>query len=276
MKIDAHQHFWQYSPQEYPWINTEMKVIQKDFGPEDLWQEQKSVEFSGSIAVQARESLQETKDLLHMAESDSRIKGVVGWANLLDEQIEQTLSELSQYPKLSGLRMILQAEEPAYILQPAFRRGIGYLHHFGFTYDLLLFPKHLPNAIQLVEEFPDQPFVLDHISKPFIKAGILTPWQNDIQTLASYPHVHCKLSGMVTEAAWNQWKPDDFRPYLDTVWEAFGEDRLMIGSDWPVCLVSGTYSETMQLVMSYLESFSEETQRKVLGENCLRFYQRST
>lgn len=273
MKIDAHQHFWHYSQEEYPWISEAMAVIQKDFGPQDLWAAQSTLEFSGSIAVQARESLQETKDLLALAEQDSGIKGVVGWVDLLAEDIGMTLADISQHPKLVGVRMILQAQEPEYLLRPAFRRGIAALHQFGLTYDLLLFPQHLPNAIKLAKEFPNQPFVLDHISKPLIKDGLIHPWADDIRKLAECPNVYCKLSGMVTEAAWDSWKAEDFRPYLDVVWEAFGEDRLMIGSDWPVCLVAASYSEAMQLVLSYIATYPSTTQNKILGDNCLRFYQ---
>ena len=274
MKIDAHQHFWQYDPKEYAWIGPGMEEIKQSFGPKDLWQVQDPVGFEGSIAVQARQSLQETHDLLSLADQDDRIKGVVGWVDLQADDLDAQLEQLTKHPKFVGVRHVLQDEDPAFMLQPSFRRGIGKLHHFGLTYDLLLFPPHLPNAIRLVEEFPEQAFVLDHIAKPLIKDGILEPWKTDMQTLAQHPNVLCKLSGMVTEAAWKAWKTTDFHPYLEVVWEAFGEDRLMIGSDWPVCLLSSSYADTMNIVLSYLYTFSPEVQRKVLGENCINFYQK--
>lgn len=272
MKIDAHQHFWQYDPVDYAWISEEMHIIRKDFGPRELQSVQLATGFDGSIAVQARQSLAETHYLLDLADAFSQIKGVVGWVDLRSEKLEQVLAELSVHAKFVGVRHVLQDESPEFMLNPNFMRGIGMLKAFDLTYDLLLFPQHLPAAIRLVEAFPEQAFVLDHIAKPLIKTGQLEPWKRDIQRLAQFPNVCCKLSGMLTEADWKGWKTQDFAPYIDIVWEAFGEDRLMIGSDWPVCLLAGSYADTMGLVQAYLDGVPSSTQAKILGENCLRFY----
>ena len=273
MRIDSHQHFWHYSPTEHTWMSDSMSAIRRDFLPEDLRPLLANLSFSGCIAVQARQSLEETRWLLELADRFSLIKGVVGWLDLCSPELPDQLEQFARHPKLVGVRHVVQDEpDDEFVLRPDFRRGIAQLREFDLTYDLLLFPKHLPAAVRLVEEFPDQPFVLDHIAKPFIAQSLISPWQEDIQQLAQFPNVSCKLSGMVTEAKWKQWKPEDFRPYLDTVVEAFGSDRLMIGSDWPVCLLSSDYTSTMQLVIEYIQQFPEEAQAAILGGNCARFY----
>ena len=273
MRLDSHQHFWLYSPTEHTWMSDSMSAIRRDFLPEDLQPLLAGLNFDGCIAVQARQSLEETRWLLELADLFSFIKGVVGWLDLCSPELPSQLEQFARHPKLAGVRHIVQDEpDDEFVLRPAFRRGIAQLREFNLTYDLLLFPKHIPAAVRLVEEFPDQPFVLDHIAKPSIAQGLISPWREDIQRLAQLPNVSCKLSGMVTEAKWKQWKPEDFRPYLDTVVEAFGSDRLMIGSDWPVCLLSSDYASTMQLVIEYIQQFPEEAQAAILGGNCARFY----
>lgn len=274
MKIDSHQHFWDYNPDEYPWMSGEkMNPIRRDFGPADLRREQEKVGLDGSIAVQARQSLKESRWLLELADRDDRIKGVVGWVDLRGEQLDEELEELSPHKRFVGVRHVVHDEpDDEFMLRPDFLRGLGKLHGYGMTYDLLLFPKHLPVALEVVKKFPEQPFVLDHISKPHIKDGILSPWYKQIAELASYPNVYCKVSGMVTEAAWRAWNQRDFRPYLDVVFDAFGEDRLMFGSDWPVCLLSGDYDEVVHLVTNYLKDKGKTFHDKVMGDNAARFY----
>jgi L-fuconolactonase len=250
-----------------------MRVIQRDFLPEDLQPLLAQLNFDGCVVVQARQSIEETRWLLELAERNSFIRGVVGWVDLCSPNLPGQLEEFAKHPRLAGVRHVVQDEpDDEFMLRPEFRRGIAQLRGFGLTYDLLLFPKHLPIAVRLVEEFPDQPFVLDHIAKPAIADGVVSPWREDLHRLAQFPNVLCKLSGMVTEARWQAWHADDFRPYLDATLEAFGTGRVMIGSDWPVCALSGDYLSTMQIVTEYVRQFSEPEQAAILGETCARFY----
>jgi L-fuconolactonase len=250
-----------------------MEVIRRDFLPPDLKPLLTAIQFDGSIAVQARQSLDETRFLLELADQYSFIKGVVGWVDLRSANLRQQLEQFAPHPKLVGVRHIVHDEpDDLFMLLPEFRRGISQLREFHLTYDLLLFPRHLPIAVQLVEEFPDQPFVLDHIAKPRIAQGLMSPWQEDMHRLAKFPNVFCKLSAMVTETNWNQWAPGDFHRYMDVACEAFGPERLMIGSDWPVCLLAGEYQPVMNIVIDYVRRFSAEIQAGMLGENCARFY----
>lgn len=274
MKIDAHQHFWKYDSQEYEWIDENKKVIKRDFFTNDLADVQNPLGFEGSIAVQARQSLKENDFLLRLAEKDERIRGVVGWVDLRSPDVDRELEQYYKHPKFVGVRHVVQDEpDDLFMVRENFMRGIQRLHAYKLTYDILTFPKQLPAAIQLVKAFPDQLFVLDHISKPFIKDSVISPWDDQIRQLASFENVYCKLSGMVTEADWQNWKPEDFRPYLDIVLEAFGSDRLMIGSDWPVCLLAGEYEAVMNLVIEYIQSLSNDEQAAILGGNCARFYE---
>jgi L-fuconolactonase len=273
MRIDAHQHFWRYSPAEYGWITDELLAIRRDFLPEDLHPLLTGLGFDGCIAVQARQSLEETRWLLELAERHGFIRGVVGWVDLRSADIRGQLERFSGDSKLVGVRHVVQDEpDDAFMLREDFRRGIGLLRKFDLTYDLLLHPRHLPIAVRLVEEFPEQPFVLDHLAKPFIARGEILPWRDDLHALAKLPNVMCKLSGMLTEAKWDAWRPEDFRPYFDVALEAFGADRLMIGSDWPVCTLAAEYGAAMSLVMEYVGQLSDEEQAAILGENCARFY----
>ena len=274
IRIDAHQHFWKYSTTEYGWIDESMAVLKRDFLPGDLAPLLDANGLDGSIAVQARQSLEETRWLLDLAQVNGRIKGVVGWAELCSAELPEQLNEFSKSKKLVGVRHVVQAEpDDGFMLRPEFRRGIAQLAAFDLVYDLLLFPKHLRAAVQLVREFPEQAFVLDHIAKPLIADGVLEPWRGAIGELAQFPHVSCKLSGMVTEARWQKWSYEDFVPYLDVVFEAFGPARLMIGSDWPVCTVSADYVRTLGIVEKYIEQFSTGERDAMLGGNCARVYQ---
>ena len=273
MKIDSHQHFWKFNSSEYRWIDESMKILQRDFLPQDLEPVLKQEGFEGSIAVQARQSLEETQWLLQMANETAWIKGVVGWVDLCAPEIEKQLAEISQNKKLVGVRHVIHDEkDDLFMLRDDFRNGISCLEKYGLTYDLLLFPKHLKIAARLVAEFPKQLFVIDHISKPLISKGILDPWRTEIQSIAQYPNVWCKLSGMVTEAVLNNWSQQTFVPYLDVVFGALGPDRLMIGSDWPVCQLGGSYSKIIDIVGTYIEEFDSTTKSRIMGENCLIFY----
>jgi L-fuconolactonase len=210
---------------------------------------------------------------LELSDQHDFIRGVVGWVDMRSPRVKQQLQQFSRHPKLVGVRHIVQDEvDDRFMLEGDFLRGLGTLAEFGLTYDLLLFPKHLPIAVQVVQQFPDQRFVLDHIAKPFIAVGTLTPWADDIRALARFENVYCKVSGLVTEAAWGQWKAEDFRPYLDVVFEVFGPGRLMFGSDWPVCTLSADYSAVVGLVRDYTERFSDSDRNKLFGLNAAQFY----
>ena len=273
MRLDSHQHFWHYSPTEHSWMTDQMAILKHAFLPQDLQPLLASIDFDGCIAVQARQNLQETQWLLELADKHEFIKGVVGWVDLRSEELRDQLERFASHPKLVGVRHVVH-DEPDDQFHAAARLPSRYfaLRDFDLTYDLLLFPQHLKVAVKLVEEFPEQPFVLDHIAKPKIAEGLYSPWQEDLHQLAKFRNVTCKLSGMVTEAKWNQWRPEDFHRYLDIVYGAFGWSRLMIGSDWPVCTLSGEYQPVMKIVIDYVQQFPAEAQAAILGENCARFY----
>ncbi|MGA8085913.1 MAG: amidohydrolase family protein [Terracidiphilus sp.] len=273
MKIDAHQHLWRYSPTAYDWIDGKMTVLKRDFLPGDLQPLLAANGFDGSIAVQACHTMEETQWLLSLAEKSDFIKGVVGWVDLCSPNLQAQLDSLAHLPRLVGIRHVVQAEpDDEFMLRSDFQRGIARLAGYGLTYDLLVYPRHLPVAAKLVQEFPQQPFVLDHIAKPGIADGLIEPWSRDIRELAQCENVCCKLSGMVTEARWKHWKPEDFRPYLDVVFEAFGPQRLMIGSDWPVCTLCAPYAETIAIVNDYIRQLDLTQQEQILGGNCVSFY----
>lgn len=273
MRIDAHQHFWKYDASAYEWIDNNMAVLKRDFLPGDLQPLLATSGFDGSIAVQACQTIEETQWLLSLAEKSSVIRGVVGWVDLCSRDVEKQLDGLSNHPRLVGVRHVVQAEpDDEFMLRSDFQRGIARLDEYGLTYDLLLYPRHLPVAVKLVQRFPQQRFVLDHIAKPGIADGLVEPWASDVRELAKYENVYCKVSGMVTEARWKQWKPENFRAYLDVVFEAFGPQRLMIGSDWPVCTLSASYAETVAIVKDYIRQLGADQQEQILGGNCASFY----
>jgi len=273
MHIDAHQHFWIYNPSEYDWIDDSMTALRRDFLPEHLKPELESSDFHGSVAVQVRQTLEETRWLLELAERTPSILGVVGWADLRSPDIRSQLKDLARNPKLVGIRHIVQSEpDDRFLLQPDFLHGISALEQFDLAYDILIYTKHLPVAAEFVEHFPRQRFVLDHLAKPPIKSGNIDSWAHGIRRLAEFPNVFCKLSGLVTEADWQHWEPVQIIPFLDVAFESFGPQRLMIGSDWPVCLVAASYSRTVQVVKNYLLSQKPENRDSVLGGNAQRFW----
>jgi L-fuconolactonase len=273
VRIDAHQHFWHYSPQEYGWIGPDMAVLKQDRLPEDLAPLLAASGIDGTVAVQARQSLAETQWLLDLADQHSWIKGVVGWVDLRCPDLPAQLERFSAHPRFRGVRHVVQDEpDDRFMLGDDFQRGIGQLAEFGLTYDILIFARHLSAAYELVARFPEQPFVLDHIAKPLIVDGVLEPWATYIRRLAAFPNVWCKVSGMVTEADWHGWQPVDFRPYLDVVFEAFGPSRIMFGSDWPVCTLAGSYAQVVGLVQVYVEQLSVDEHAAVWGETARQFY----
>ena len=272
LRIDAHQHFWIYDPEQYPWI-PKGSALERDWLPADLAREQGALDLHGSIAVQARQSIEETKWLLSLADESEMIRGVVGWVDLVSDKLEEELAVLTRNPKLLGVRHVAQDEpDDRFLSRADFSRGVGALRQFGLTYDLLIFPRQLPAAIELVRRHPEQPFVLDHIAKPEIRTGAMEPWRKHLQELAQSPNVVCKLSGIITEADHQAWTPDDLRPYLDVVFEVFGPERLMWGSDWPVCLLAGSYAQVHGLVEEYTRSNSSESREGIFGGNASRFY----
>lgn len=273
MRMDSHQHFWNYNEADYGWMSDELHAIRRSFVPEHLKLLLDENNVEGTVVVQARQSIIETEWLLSLAETHSIIKGVVGWLDLCSEDIGAQLKQYAANPYLKGIRHVVQDEpDEQFMLREDFQRGIALLHNYGLTYDLLVFPIHLPYAVELVQKFPEQPFVLDHIGKPNLVNGDHAAWTKQIMELGTHTNVYCKLSGMVTEAPWGEWRAEDFAPYMDTIFEAFGTDRVMIGSDWPVCTVSGSYSKVMNIVKEYIKKFSPEEQENILGNNCCRFY----
>ena len=273
MKIDAHQHFWKYSPETHGWISEEMKVLKSDFLPEHLAPLLKETGFDGCVAVQASQSNAENDFLLDLADKSDIVKGVVGWLDLQGENLNEELAKYSQHPKFCGLRHIVQDEpDDRFLLRDQFMQGIAQLKKYGLTYDILVFERQLPAAVEFAKAFPEQPFVLDHIAKPLIAKGEIDAWEKHIRELATCQNVSCKLSGMVTEANWKNWKVEDFEPYLKVIFESFGADRLMIGSDWPVCLLAGQYSVVMQIVIDYISNLSEDQKAGILGGNATKFY----
>lgn len=272
MTIDSHQHFWRYTPAEYPWMKPEWP-IRRDFLPPDLAPLLRAAGLDGCVAVQAQQTVAEARWLLSLADAHPIIKGVVGWVDLQSDRVEERLAELARHPRFVGVRHVVQDEpDDNFMLRPAFQRGIGKLRQFNLAYDLLVFPKQLPAAIQLAANFPEQRFVLDHIAKPSIAAGTLSPWREQLRELAAAPNVWCKVSGMVTEAKWDGWRADDFRPYLDVVFATFGVERLMFGTDWPVATLAGTYEQVHRLADDYTRALTAEARAKFFGGNAAEFY----
>lgn len=272
--IDSHQHFWNYNPVRDAWITDDMRTIRTNFTPYDLLRELKENGMDGSVAVQADTSENETTFLVDIAERHDFVKGVVGWVDLCSEFAEERLGFYHRTSKkIKGFRHVVQAEpDDNFLLRDDFGRGISLLKKYNFTYDILIYPKQLSAAIRFAEKFPEQPFVIDHIAKPDIKNKKTEPWASQMKEMAQFPHVYCKVSGMVTEANWKTWTPDDLKPYLDIVFEAFGTKRLMFGSDWPVCLVAGTYSKVKKVIMDYIQQFDVNAQNDVMGNNAISFY----
>jgi L-fuconolactonase len=271
-RIDAHQHFWRYDADAYPWIDQTMTPLRRDFLPDDLRPELRAAGFQQSVAVQACHTLDETRWLLQLAADHSFIAGVVGWIDLQGPNVEQTLAELADQPQLIGVRHVVQAEPDGFLDRPAFRRGVAALERAGLAYDILVYARQLPAAIRFASAFPDQRFVLDHLGKPDIRGGGFHSWRRDLDRMAALPNVWAKLSGLVTEADWQRWTVADVRRYIHAALDSFGADRLMIGSDWPVCTVAATYAATMDVVIGALTDRSDDERNAVLGGTAARFW----
>lgn len=273
MKIDTHQHFWKYSPEEYPWIGEGMEVLAQDRLPSDLKPLLAEQGIEGTVAVQARQVIEETEALLAMADEYDFIRGVVGWVDLRNPNVEEQLDRFRDKGKMAGVRHVVQDEsDPKFVLREDFVRGIGKLKTYDLVYDILIFPHQLPSTIELVREFPEQVFILDHIAKPYIKDQKVSPWDSDIKKLAFHENVSCKISGMVTEADWHNWTIEDFTPYMEVVLEAFGSDRLTIGSDWPVCTLAGQYGNVINIAAEFISNLSDNEQMAIWEDNPERIY----
>jgi L-fuconolactonase len=272
MRIDAHQHYWRYDPVEYDWIDETMTPLRRDFLPEDVAPDMAAMGFDAAVAVQASQTPIETRRLLDLADRYSSVAGVVGWVDVQAVDLERQLEALVAHPRLVGLRHIVQSEPDDFLARPAFRRGIAALERHDLPYDVLIYERQMPAAIDFVRAFPRQRFVLDHVGKPDIRRGRIDAWQTQLRRLAELPNVCCKLSGLVTEADWRTWTAGRIRPYIETACEAFGPDRLMIGSDWPVCTLAADYARTMTLVIDALADWSEAERDAVLGGTATRFW----
>lgn len=272
-RIDAHQHFWRFEAERDTWISAEMASLRRDFLPPDLQPLLQRHNFDGCLVVQSAQAEAENEFQLSNAAAHSFIKGVVGWVDLQAATVRERLAYYQQFAKMKGFRHVLQGEaDRALMLRPEFRRGIAALSHYGFTYDLLILPDQLSFAGELASSFPNQAFMLDHLAKPRIREHLIDDWAHAIRALAAHANVSCKVSGLLTEADWQQWQPTDFRPYLDIVFNAFGSSRVLFGSDWPVCEVAGGYYRTMSLLEDYLAPFSLTEQAQFWGNNAVSFY----
>jgi L-fuconolactonase len=274
MMIDAHQHFWIYDAAEYGWIDGTMAPLQRDFLPGDLKPEMDRADVTACVAVQARQSLEETHWLLELADAHPFVAAVVGWVDLQAADVDAQLERVAAHPKLVGLRHVVQAEAPGFMDREAFRHGVSRLARHGLTYDILVYARQLPEAVTFARAFPGQPFVLDHLGKPDIRGNGFSEWRRHFGALAALPNVTCKLSGLVTEADWRNWTPAQLRPYLDAALEAFGPSRLMLGSDWPVCLLAARYDDVVALVRDALAEYSPDEQEQVLDRTARRIYRR--
>ncbi len=271
-RIDSHQHFWKFDPIRDSWIDDSMQKIQRDFLPEDLLPLLTNNKFQGCVAVEAHQSEEQTNFLVDLASKNDFINGVVGWVDLRAENISERLAHFSEHKIIKGFRHVVQAEADDFMFRNDFRNGIAALKEFDFTYDILIFHRQLPAAIDLVKHFPEQKFVIDHIAKPNIKSGEIESWKKNIQEIANFENVSCKVSGIVTEADWNNWKAQDLQPYLDVVFENFAMDKIVFGSDWPVCNVAAHYSEVVDTLENYIAQFSIQDQNKIWYQNAAEFY----
>jgi len=270
--IDSHVHFWKYNKSRDTWITDDMKILQQDYLPETLAPSAKRNAVGGCVAIQVEQAEAETYFLVELAKTHPFIKGVVGWVDLQAENVEERLQHFSANPIIKGYRHIVQAEPNDFLLRKGFQRGVHALKKYDYSYDVLIYHYQLPAAVEFVEHCPDQKLAIDHCAKPDIKNREINNWRFLMKEIAQQPNVFCKLSGLFTEAAWKNWHAGDFYPYLDTVFDAFGTDRLLFGSDWPVMLVSGIYVQWKSLIVKYMEHFSPEDQDKIFRTNAIRFY----
>lgn len=272
MRLDSHQHFWKYNPKKHSWITDDMKVIQRNFLPDDLIPILEEHQIAGCVAVQADESFHETAFLLDLAEEHEQIKAVVGWADLGSDALDKDLDQFASQKKLKGYREILQSKNSDYMLRKEFIRGIEKIGKRGYTYDILIFHNQLEAALQFIKKAPEQPFVIDHLAKPNIKLGIWRDWKKELAPLAERDYIFCKVSGMITEADWKKWTANDLQIYLDVALELFGPKRLMFGSDWPVCKVAGEYEQVLEVVERFTDRLSKSEKEAIMGNTAVAFY----
>ncbi|NIJ45888.1 L-fuconolactonase [Wenyingzhuangia heitensis] len=273
MVIDSHQHFWNYEPVKHEWIDDEMAVIRRDFTPEDLQKVYSENDIDGCVVVQADQTLEETNFLIDLASKNNFIKGVVGWVDFRGDNIDDVLEHYSQFDVLKGFRHVVQGEaDHNFLLRDNFLKGISKLEKYDFVYDILVFPHQLGTVLEFVKKFPNIKFVIDHIAKPYIKDGFYDGWAVLMAEIAKHPNVYCKISGMVTEADYKTWTPEQLEPYLQLVLDSFGTDRIMFGSDWPVCLVAGNYTEIKETITNFIAKLSLPEQSAIMGENAIKFY----
>jgi L-fuconolactonase len=273
MRIDSHQHFWRYRQADFPWIDERMSILRQDYLPWHLERELRAAGVDGVVAVQARQSLAETEWLLQLAAQHPFIKGVVGWVPLAAADVGDALDRLQADAKLKAVRHVVQDEpDPDFILRADFNAGIRALQPRSLAYDILIFARHLPQTIAFVDRHPRQVFVLDHLAKPRIAAGEIEPWAAHLRELARRPNVFAKISGLVTEADWKTWRTADLRRCFDVALEAFGPRRLMVGSDWPVCLVACAYARWHELVRGWIAALSPAEQARILGGTAAEAY----
>jgi L-fuconolactonase len=273
-KIDAHQHFWKFDPARDSWIGPDMAPIARDFLPADLEPVLRSNGIDGSILVQSVQDEEENKFYLEAAGNHPFIRGIVAWTDLRSTAVEDRLAYYRMFPKIKGFRHVLQGEaDRAMMLRPEFKNGISRLKDFGFCYDVLIFPDQLDFSAELARVFPDQVFVIDHLAKPNIREGKMEDWKKSMEMFRHLENVACKVSGMVTEADWNSWNLASLKPYLDVVVDIFGPQRLLFGSDWPVCLLACSYHQWVESIQSYFAPFSKGEQEAFWGGNARRIYQ---
>jgi len=272
VKVDSHQHFWKYDPVRDSWITDKMSLLKRDFMPDELDRARATNGIDATILVQVDQSENETLFLLELADRHPSIAAVIGWIDLRSPQIADRLQHFSQFGKLRGFRHIAEAENDRFLVRDDFCRGIACLRQFGFIYEILIYPKQLPAALELVTRFPEQPFVIDHMAKPEVRTKNIAGWTAVMREIAKNPNVCCKVSGLVTEADWHLWKKEDFRPYLDVVFDVFGPERLMFGSDWPVCTLAASYQHVLQIIEEYVRDYPYDVKEKIFGGNAAHFY----
>jgi L-fuconolactonase len=272
MRIDAHQHFWKFDPVRDSWITSEMQVIRKNFLPTDLYPLLQQESMNGCIAVQASQSEAETDFLVQLSTEYEFVKGVVGWVDLKSDRLGDRLTHFAQFKSIKGFRHIVQSEPQGFLLDYHFIDGVKQLERFNFSYDLLIYPHQLEESVSFIKQLPHQRIMIDHLAKPYIKRKEMDRWKKGMDRCASFDNTWCKLSGLITEGDWLNWDQSDFWPYLEFVLEAFGADRVVFGSDWPVCLLAASYQEVIALVEDFIAPLTGEEKRKIMGENAVRFY----
>lgn len=272
MRIDSHQHFWKYDPARHSWITGEMAKIRRDFLPEDLEPLLQLNDLGGCVCVQVDQTESENDFLLALGERHAFIKGVVGWVDLRAGNLDERLQAFKRSPLVKGFRHVVQSEPPGFLADPGFIKGVNKLAGYGFSYDLLIYHHQLPQVLAFLHKIRDVRIVVDHLAKPGIANGEMENWAKGIAALARFENVHCKLSGMVTEARWDQWTYEDLEPYIEKVFAFFGTDRVMYGSDWPVCLLAASYQQQYAAVNRYAEKLSAGERQRVFGENAKTFY----